>query len=195
MTTQSSESWEEIGTRVAIKMKITPQKIEYIEARGFLCHELLYLLGGRIEFVETPWKNFILKILELILPIAPICRWYPPENSELEWVGYNPQSETKVYRFTPEGNPIVIFFIEYKPGPPIAGGYAHHLFKVPQLKVSRFLRPPFEKDNDIFKIEKILRTGMVEKFTPIPMTDEARNGVKEVHLETCRGLWQVFSQK
>lgn len=195
MTTKKPESWEKIGEGAAAEMKITPKQIKYIEARGFLCYELLYLLGGRIEFVETPWKKIILKILEFIFPIAPICRWYPPEYCELEWVGYQRQSETKVYRLTPNEGPIVIFFVEHKPEPPAWGGYIRPLFNLPKLDISKFLRPPFDESNDNLKIEQLLRTGLVEKFTPIPMTSEARHKVREIHLETCRGLWQRFSKK
>lgn len=195
MTTEKLESWKKIGEGAAAEIKITPQQLKYIGARGFLCHELLYLLGGHIEFVETSRKKFILKILEFIFPIAPICRWYPPEDCELEWVGYQRQSETKVYRLTPNEGSIVVFFVEYKPEPPAWGGYIRPLFNVPKLDISRFLRPPFEESNDNLKIEQLLRTGLVEKFTPIPMTSEARNKVREIHLETCKGLWQGFSKK
>ena len=195
MTIKNSESWEKMGRGAAAEMKITPRQVKHIEARGFLCYELMYLLGGCIEFIETPWKNFILKTLEYLFPVAPICRWYPPENSELEWVGYHAQEETKVYRFISEGNPVVIFFVNCKPEPPAGGGYMHSLFKVPQLDISKFLRPPFEKNNDNLKIEQLLRAGMVGKFAPIPMTDGAKDRVREVHLETCKGLWQEFSKK
>ncbi|MAE11340.1 MAG: hypothetical protein CL876_05440 [Dehalococcoidales bacterium] len=45
--------------RLAAEIKIEPKKVPFIEARGFLCHELMYLLGGNIEFVETAWNEFI----------------------------------------------------------------------------------------------------------------------------------------
>lgn len=195
MSTKKHESWEEIGAGAATEMKIAPKQVKYIEARGFLCHELLYLVGGNIEFIETPWKQFILKVLESIFPIAPICRWYPPEYCELEWVGYKWQSETKVYRLTPNEGSIVVFFVEYKPEPPAGGSYVRPLFNMPKLDISNFLRPPFDESNDNLKIEELFRTGLVEKFTPVPMTSEARHRVREIHLETCKGLWQGFSKK
>ena len=193
MNTENSENWEKIGEGAAAEIKITPKRLNYIYARGFLCHELLCLLGGNIEFVETPWRKFILKILEFIFPISPICRWYPPEDCVLEWVGFHSQSKTKVYRLTPSKGSVAVFFVEYKPEPPAGGGYIRPLFNVPQLDISKFLRPPFEKSNDNLKIEQILRIGLVEKFSPIPMTSEARNRVREIHLETCRGLWKEFA--
>ena len=194
MTTRNSESWEEIGEGAAKEIKIAPQRVTHIEARGFLCHELLYLLGGRIQFVETPWKSLFLKILEFAFPIAPVCRWYPPGDCELEWVGYRRQSDLRVYRLTPNQGPITIFFVEYKPEPPVAGGYVRPLFNVPRLDIRNFLRPPFQGDNDNLKIEQLLHTGSVERFTPMPMTAEARDRVEETHLETCRGLWEGFSK-
>jgi hypothetical protein len=48
------DNWEYIGRGYAKEIGINPTSIEYIEARGFLCHELLYLLGGWIEFIFTP---------------------------------------------------------------------------------------------------------------------------------------------
>lgn len=48
------KSLEEIGQGAAKEIGIKPTSIDYIEAKGFLCHELLCLLGGRIEFFLTP---------------------------------------------------------------------------------------------------------------------------------------------
>jgi hypothetical protein len=193
MTTEKSGKWEKTARGAATEMKITPKQLRYIEARGFLCHELLYLLGGNIEFVETSWREYVLRVLEFIFPISPICRWYPPENCVLEWVGSDRQCETKVYRLKPSEGLITVFFVEYKPEPPSAGGYIRPLFNVPQLDISKFLRPPFDENNDNRKIEQLLRAGLVEKFTPIPMTPGARNRLTEIRMETCRGLWQEFS--
>jgi hypothetical protein len=89
---------------------------------------------------------------------------------------------------------MAIFFVEYRPEPPAAGRCIRPLFNVPRLDIRRFLRPPFEGDNDNLKIEQLLHTGSVERFTPIPITAEARERVEEIHLETCRGLWQGFSK-
>lgn len=193
-TTKNSRSWEKIGERAAAEIKIKPKQIKCLEARGLLCHELLYLLRGHIKFVETPWRTFVLKILEFIFPISPICKWYPPEDCVLEWVGYHKKSETKVYRLTPKEGSIVVFFVEYKPEPPAWGGYIRPLFNVPQLDITKFLRPPFENSNDNLVIEQLLRAGLVEKFSPLPMTTEAINRVRQIHIEACKGLWQAFSK-
>jgi hypothetical protein len=190
--TKTALRWYEVGRGAATQIKITPEQLMYLEARGFLCHELLFLLGGHIEFVRTSWKQFVLKFLEHILPISPICRWYPPENSILEWIGYDSQSETKVYRLSPTEPPITVFFVEYKPEAPIGGVRVYSFFNVPQLIIDRFLRPPFEENNDTIWIEEKLRNGLVQKFTPIPMTQEARKRMEEIMRETRRGLWEEF---
>ena len=194
MTNKTSKNWKQIGKNAASEIKITPKKLKYIEARGFLCHELLYLLGGHIEFVETSWKQYVLKILELIFPISPICRWYPSEDCVLEWVGYHSQCETKAYRLTPREGLITVFFVEYKPEPPAWGGYIRPLFNVPQLDISRFLRPPFEESNDNRIIEQLLHAGVVEKFKPILITQGAENRIREIHIESCKGLWEELSK-
>ena len=195
MSAKKAERWEKIGEGAAAQMKITPKQIGHIDARGPLCHELLFLLGGTIEFVETPWKEFVLKILESVFPISPICRWLPPDDCVLECVGSLSQSDTEVYRLTPNEGLIVVFFVEYKPEPPVAGGYIHPLFNVPQLDIRRFLRPPFDESNDNLKIGQLLRSGLVQKFSPIPMTADARKGLRETHWETCRGLWHGFTKE
>jgi len=174
--------------------KNVPKEIMYIEARGFLCHELLYLLGGHIEFIKTSWRQLVLKILEYMLPILPICRWYPPENCVLEWIGYHGQSDTKIYRLTPSGNPITVFFVEHKPEPPAWGGYIPPLFNVPQLDLSRFLQPPFEESNDTIETEESLRAGLVQKFKSISTTSGARKRVGEINLEIRKGLWEELSK-
>lgn len=194
MTNKTSKNWGEIGKGAAAEIKITPKKLKYIEARGFLCHELLYLLGGHIEFIGTSWRQYILKILELTFPISPICRWYPLEDCVLEWVGYHSQCETKVYRLTSREGLITVFFVEYKPEPPAAGGYIRSFFNVPQLDISKFLRPPFEESSDNTKIEQVLRAGLVEKFKPLPMTSGAKNRISEIHMETCKSLWEELSK-
>jgi hypothetical protein len=195
MDTSKAEKWVEIGEGAAAQIKITPKPIAYIEARGPLCHELLFLLGGRIEFAETSWKEFALKILESLFPISPICRWFPTDGV-LEWVGDHGVDETKVYRLTPKKGPIVVFFVKYKPEPPAFGFYIRSLFNVPQLDIMHFLRPPFDESNDYLKIEQLLRSGSVGKLSPpIPITEEARRFIMENYVETCKGLWQGFTKK
>ncbi len=195
MTNKTSKNWGKVGEGAAAEIKITPKKLKYIEARGSLCHELLYLLGGHIEFVKTSWRQPIFRILEFMLPIWPICRWYPPEDYVLEWVGYHSLCETKAYRLTPREGSITVFFVEYKPEPPIGGGYVRPFFNVPQLDIRKFLRPPFEESNDNTKIEQLLRAGLVEKvFEPLPLTSGAKNRISEIHRETCKGLWEELSK-
>ena len=156
-----------------------------------MCHGLLYLLDGHIEFVETPWRQCVLKTLESIFPISPICRWYPPDDHILEWVAYHSQSETKAYRLTPTEGSITVYFVEYRPEPPAGGGYVRPFFNVPQLSISKFLRLPFEESNDDIEIEQLLRTGLVEKFEPIPMTSGGRNRIREIHREMSKGTGTV----
>jgi len=194
MDTSEAEKQVEIGEGAAAQIRISPKPIAYIEARGPLCHELLFLLGGRIEFVETQWKEFVLKILEFLFPISPICRWLPTDGV-LEWVGHRDEEDTNVYRLTPNESTIVVFFVKYRPEPPAFGGYIHPLFNVPQLDISHFLRPPFDESNDNFSFEQLLRKGIVQKFLPMLVTEEDRKSIREMQRETCRGLWQEFNKK
>jgi hypothetical protein len=187
-------SWEDIARNAAAELKMPPLKIPHIEARGLLCHELMHLLGGRIEFVETPWKSFVLRALESFIPIAAVCRWIPPSKSELAEVGYDGGQETKVYRFMPESDAPVIFFVNFKPEPPAGGRYIRSLFNVPQLDLHRFLRPPFN-ENRGSQLDQRLRSGMTERFTPMPMTEAAADYLSEQDVEICRGLWEELSTK
>ena len=194
MTNEKSENWENIGRGAAAEIKIAPIKLEHIEARGNLCHELLHLLGGHIRFVQTPWRQCVLKILEFMFPISPISRWYPPKDCVLELVGYRSQCETKVYRVTPREGSITVFFVEFKPEPPAAGWYVRSFFNVPQLDISKFLRPPFDESNENTKIEQLLRAGLVEHFERLPITSGARNRIGEIHREQWKGLWEELSK-
>jgi hypothetical protein len=154
----------------------------------------MHLLGGRIEFVETPWRSFILKALESFIPIAPVCRWIPPSDSELAQVGYEASQETMVYRLIPESGEAVIFFVNYKPEPPAGGRYIRSVFNVPQLDLHRFLRPPFI-DNRGAELDHLLRTGLTERFAAIPMTDAAADYLSDQNVEVCRGLWEGLSRE
>jgi hypothetical protein len=194
MTDTMLETWKERDRSGIAEIKITPKRIEYIEARGFLCHELLYLLGGHIEFVETLWRQCALKLLEYILPISPICRWFPLDDCILEWVGHYNQSETRAYRLTPREGSITVFFVEYKPSRPTFGRYVRPFYNFPQLDISKFIRPPFEESSDEVEFEQLLRTGLVEKFEPMPMTSEARNRITEIHREMCKVFWEELSK-
>lgn len=191
----SLRSWEDIARNAAAELKTPARDCSYIEARGLLCHELMHLLGGCIEFLETPWKNVILRALEFFIPIAPVCRWIPPRNSELAQVGYDGGQETVVYRFIPEDGPKVIFFVNYKPEPPAGGRYIRSLFNVPQLDLHRFLRPPFKKENRGAQLDQLLRSGMTQIFEPVPMTEAAADYLSEHNAGICRALWEEFSRK
>jgi hypothetical protein len=179
----------DIGRSAAAEIKKPARNMSYIEARGYLCHELTYLLGGFVTFTETPMKNFFMKAFEYFLPIAPICRWIPPLNSTLEQIGYHKDEETTVYRFKSESDPTVIFFVNYKPEPPAAGPYLPALFNVPHLDSFRFLRPPFGNRDEI---EHVFRDGMVGRFTPIPMTEGAREFMAITQVEMDRAMWEEF---
>jgi len=178
---------------LAAQIGTPPRQLEYIEARGFLCHELLHLLGGAIEFVGTPWRQWVLKIMEAFcIPISPICRWLPPEGSVLECVGTHRQAETRVYRLTPDGGAVVVFFVEYRPEHPAGGTYVRSAFSVPQLDLWKFLRPPFDLSNSSMRIAGRLRGGLTQGFSPLVGPDSARH-VEEMHLAMCRGIWKGFA--
>jgi hypothetical protein len=189
MQSKAYSARADIGRSAAAEIKKRARNMSYIEARGYLCHELTYLLGGSVKFIETPVKNFFMKVFEYFLPIAPICRWIPPLNSTLEQIGYHRDAETTVYRFKSESDPTVIFFVNYKPKSPAWGPYLHSLFNVPQLDLYKFLRPPFGNSNEI---ENVLRRGMVGTFSPIPMTDGAREYLAATEVDMHKAMWEEF---
>jgi hypothetical protein len=186
----SFQQWESIGRDAAAEIKTTPIDVAYVEARGPLCHELLCLLGGSVEYAETPWKSFLTKVLEHFAAIAPLCRWVPPPNSQLERVGYHPMGEAVVYRFTPDHGDRVIFFVNYKPEPPAGGRYVRPLFNLPQLDLNKFIRPPFDHSNQDRKLPSRLRPGSVQLFTPIPQTDDAVRYGLTLSSRTNLGIWE-----
>jgi hypothetical protein len=186
---------EELGERAAACIRVTPQQVEYIEARGCMCHELLYLLGGSIGYCETPWREFTLKMLEFMFPISPICRWYPPEDHKLEVVGCHPRYETKAYRLKPREGPATVFFAEFRPEPPAFGGYVRPLFNMPRLDLGRLLSPPLDDsyaDNN--KNELLLRSGVQQGLTPLPVTQEVLDCISDRASATNRGLWKGLSE-
>jgi hypothetical protein len=187
MQSKSHSKWRDLGKGFAAEIKKPPRNIPFIEARGYLCHELTYLLGGCVTFCETPTMKFVMRALEYFIPIAPICRWLPPPNSTLEQIGHH--AETSVYRFKPEVDATVVFFVNYKPEPPAAGPYLPALFNVPQLDSFKFLRPPFGNRDEI---EHVFRGGMVGRFTPIPMTEGARESMAINQVEMNRAMWEEF---
>lgn len=197
MNTQEREDKNGVG--LAAQIGIAPRRLEYIEARGFLCHELLLLLGGYIEFVPTSWREFVLKVMEAIsLPISPICMWLPPQGCVLECVGLHSQCDTRVYRFTPNEGAVVVFFVRYEPERPAYGPYVRPEFNVPQLDYQMFLRPPFDASNNDQKLilnfrHGVLRDGPAARSSPPLLTPEARGGEVDRWMAMCRGIWRGFT--
>jgi len=183
------ESWEEIGRGVAREIGIDPKSIEYIEARGFLCYELLYLLGGRIEFVFAPWWRIFRRLGDILFGVFPICRWYPLEGSNLEQVGYQSQYEIKVYRLTITQDDQVVFAVKYEP----SGSFFP--YNVPQLPRNWFLRPPFEKNKEL--ISKSLRHSIhlhEQAFEPFATEEGIRTVFQPTWNELDKGRWEGFIQ-
>lgn len=146
------KSWFETGKDAASEMKMdlaaklklkkyVPQQIPFIEARGFLFKDLLKWLHGRMEFVRTPKSQYLYRFLGWHFSILPIFRWYPPEESILEWIGYNKEEQTKAYRIRSLKHPTIVFLVKYKPES--RGLYG----RSPQL--DDIILPPFKKSKDI----------------------------------------------
>ncbi len=193
-TKHSRRSWNDIARAAAAEIKMPAQSLAHIEARGFLCHEMMHLLGGCIEFVKTPRKNAILKSLEFFFPIAPICRWIPPVGSDLAQVGCHHVAETVVYRLTQADGQKVVFFVEYKPEVPAGGRYIRSLFNVPQLDLRKFLRPPFTKENQDAHLQQILRNGMTEKFDFVRLTEGAKSHLEGINAGLGKAMWDELSR-
>lgn len=184
---------EYIGRGIAKEIGIEPKRIEYVEAKGFLCHELLYLLDGRIEFVFTPWWRLFCRLGDILFGIFPVCRWYPSDNSILEWVGYHSQHETKVYRLTKTQDDQIVFTVEYQPEPPADMSGVVFPYNVPCLRQDMFLRPPFEKNKKL--ISKNLRYSvhrLALRFEPLATEEEIRKASHRDEID--KGLWEGFIQ-
>lgn len=183
----------EIGKGAAKQIGIPPQAIDYIEARGFLCHELLYLLRGRIDFVFTPSWRFFRRLADRFFGVYPLCRWYPPEGTILELVGYYAEHKTKVYRLVITESDKVVFFVENQPEAPIGFREFEFPYNVPTLVQNRFLRPPFK--NNIKMISNNLRDSVNRHehcYEPIATEEEINSWL---HIdETNKGLWDGFTQ-
>lgn len=187
------DNWEYIGRGVAKEIGIDPTSIEYIEAKGFLCHELLYLLGGWIEFVFTPWWRLFRRLGDILFGVFPVCRWHPPEDSILEWVGHDGQLETKVYRLTISQDDQIVFTVEYQPEPPADMSGMVFPYNVPCLRQDMFLRPPFEKNQKL--ISKNLRYSVHRlsvRFEPLATEEEIRKASHRDEID--KGLWEGFLQ-
>lgn len=182
-------------SRAAARSMRTPmRKVEHIEARGFLCHELLFLLNGHIEYSHTPHWNVVRRISDLIFPNFPLCRWCPSEGSELEEVGTERTLDSRVYRLRRSGSETVVFFIDYRPDSPADVFPYFFPFNVPRLDEQRFLQPPFD-DRLTESIIATLRCGYdrSRRSTPIPMTDAARARVVAIGREMRKGLWEELA--
>ena len=190
-TEKLDDNWEYIGRGVAKEIGIEPKRIEHIEARGFLCHELLYLFDGRVEFIFTPWWRLLKRLGDIFFGIFPISRWYPPEGSVLEWVGYHPKLETKVYRVFITQDDKAVFCIEYEPEGAISG--LEFPYNLPRLRQDMFLYPPFEKYQKL--ISKILRYSIKcreQIYEPIATEEQIRASSHRDEVE--KGLWEGFIQ-
>ena len=187
------DNWEYIGRGYAKEIGINPTSIEYIEARGFLCHELLYLLGGWIEFIFTPWWRLFRRLGDILFGVFPVCRWYPPDDSILEQVGYHSQCELKVYRLTITQDDQIVFTVEYQPEPPANLSGMLFPYNVPCLVKDSFLRPPFEKNQEL--ISKNLRYSISRReqcFEPLATEEQIRASSHRDEIE--KGLWEGFIQ-
>jgi hypothetical protein len=98
--------------------------------------------------------------------------------------------EAVVYRFTPDHGDRVIFFVNYKPEPPAGGRYVRPLFNLPQLDLTKVIRPPFDHSNQDRKLPSRLRPGSVQLFTPIPQTDDAVRYGLTLSSRTNLGIWE-----
>ena len=174
-----AKHFEEDGEWLAARMKVVPKQVTYIEARGAVCQELRFLLGGYTVYVETHWREFMLKILEYIFPVSPICRWYPPGDSRLELVGAEREYAARAYRFKPSKGPPTVFFVEYNHAKTEDGVRFHPHCKVPRLDMKRFLCTPEDR-----KSEEVLRGIM----------DGAELFFQERHWAIGKGLWKVLSE-
>ena len=177
------EHWIELGRQGAKEMGIDPIRIEYIKAKGFLCHELLYLLGGRIEFILRSSWQLISIFADILFKTFPICRWYPPEGSILELVGTYHHYKTKVYRLTITQDDRAVFFIEYKPEAPDGSGKVDFPYNVPCLV--KFLCPPFNKNKEsILKNLRCCIRGRECRYEPVGWLPDEMN----------KELWEGFIQ-
>jgi hypothetical protein len=177
------------GKSVAEEIRRNAQVKAFIAGRGFLCHELLYLLGGRIEFIITPWWNIIRHACDAILGLFPLCRWYPPEGTILEYIGYASMFETKFYRCVTPGKNTVVFAIEFDPG-----SDSFFPFRGPRLKEDLFLRPPFENDRNIIKDTLRGISIPLPTYTPLASEETIINIYKH-NLEQNRGIWEGLCKK
>lgn len=187
-----TQTWNNIAKAAATQMSISPIIVPHIEARGNLCHELLILMGGHVEFVATPISSLLLRALEFVLPISPICRWTPPERSRLEQIGRHRDQDTVVYRLRPEAGDTAVFFIRNKPEPTIGGSYVRTPFHVPQLDLAQFLRPPFTPGYTE-RLEDMLRLGMIARFSPSLLTNGASDHLAIQHAHMCQAMWEVLA--
>jgi hypothetical protein len=188
----------ELGKSAAKEMRLSPHKVPHIDARGFLCHELFLLFGGSFGFVETPRKHIVLRFLERHFPIAPICRWHPPEDSTLERLGSAPDyaaNGAEVYRLTPAAHPIAVFFVEPKPEPHPMGWFIPIFYNCPRLMLEHICRPPFELGYDAHSYELQLRLGTAKRYwAPLVSEESARDMRFTYEIQVNRGMWEVLSK-
>lgn len=184
---------EEIGLGTAKQVEIKPQKVEYIEARGYLGHELLIIFHGNIEFVRT--SNLFFKFLESFLPICPIIRWYPSANSELYQVGYSNfgGENTKIYLYLLPKADSVLFFVDFTPESPAYGWYIKPFHNMPKLDTHYVVKPPFNKTHQK-RIDELLRSGVAQRFQPL-VTEDCLDKMEREADKIRKAMWEYFNKK
>ena len=179
---------EEMGEAVAALVRVPPRRVKYIKARGILCHELLSLLGGSIEFRRATSRQRVIWALESVFRIMPVDRWYAPQDCTLELVGQHSEYETRAYRLRRDRNPQAVFFVLYKPSE--RDGHNPAFSNTPMLDYDRFLRPPFDHSNDSSALLQLLRRRTYVHVLPSLLSPEAEQFATDCRLAICRGLWK-----
>lgn len=188
MTTDALSTARQVGWDAARSVREAPKRVRYVEAQGFLCHELLVLLGGRVEYVLPRRTTLRQWLAARLAPTFPSCRWHPPDGAVLEEVA-QPDADTTVYRCKSDTDGPVVFFVQYQPEPPAGQPGDRFPYNVPRLDMDHFLRAPFTGRSQQLAMAR-LRGGchLGPVFEPIPMSDDARDYADAIHRETCRGL-------
>jgi hypothetical protein len=99
----------------------------------------------------------------------------------------------KVYRLTITQDDQIVFTVEYQPEPPANLSGMLFPYNVPCLVKDSFLRPPFEKNQEL--ISKNLRYSITRReqcFEPLATEDQIRASSHRDEIE--KGLWEGFIQ-
>lgn len=206
---KQKSKWYEIGVAGGIEIKAGahPRPVDFIEDRGFLCHELLYLLGGVIEYRKVPWRQILRRLWHSVFGGVPICRWYPPDGL-LEKIGFAVYDITNVaYRFSAQGKDTVVFLVRDRE-------YDQDLHYRPRLNEHYFLCPPFDHEQYISfvlrnglqspfsgtevvsiigKLSSVLRNGLQPRFCQSIVDEDILSQI--MRRETKCGMWEVLSSR